>query len=554
MITDASTIEKGSVLRSKICIIGAGAAGITIARELMNSGIDVIVLEGGGLRHDQKSRSLYEGETVGVPYELDTTRTRFLGGSTNCWGGFCALVDPEKMEPRAWFPEGEWPFPAAELYKYYDQAYEATGIDPKGFTLEAAKQAVNGRMEAIPLVSDRIETVVAQVSRKRRRFGKFYRNTLKTATNVKVVLNANVMLIDADPAGTSIRRVKACRDVGHEFWVEADYFVLAAGGIENVRLLLSSNNVFQNGLGNQNDLVGRYFAEHAAIIGGTLELAPNAPSTRLYDTAYAFNKLPTSLFFQLKTATQFEEKVGHASGIIDNWAVGEDARSVAALKYLFMELRQGKMPKDVFSHVYKMIADIGGLTKFLGFYLFGMDRFISERRLVIMLEQSPNPDSRVMLGDQVDRLGMRRVKLDWRFTDLDRHTIRRTVEVLAEEMRKGGSVRLNPDPAALNGEWTEGKTHPVGWVWHHMGTTRMGTDPAKSVVDPNLKMHGMANFFVAGSSTFPSAPCHTPTISIVALSFRLAEHLRGLVASTPSVSTASTSAQRGRDTATAAVA
>lgn len=524
MFLNAREIPNGTDLRAHICIIGAGAAGITLARELCSLGKDIIVLEGGGLRTDTSSQSLYEGEIVGIPYELDTTRSRFFGGSTNCWGGFCAPIEAGHLDKRDWVPHSGWPISATELMRYYPRACETAGVPyENGFDVEAWETKLdNPKLSALPIKSDKLVSAVAQVARKRRRFGKYYRSELRALPNVRVILRANVGLIDAEQNGRSVKRVKVISEPGSEFFVSADTFILAAGGIENARLLLLSDNVHADGLGNGNDVVGRYFSEHATVAAAKMQLFDKSRSTRIYDAAYAFNKLPTSLFFRLTKEVQRQEGLTYAACIIDNWAEGEDAVSVESLKHCYLALRKGAMPEQLPKHLFNMARSAPGLAKFMCWYLFGWDQVIARRDLNIMLEQSPNPDSRVQLSVERDRLGLRKVLLDWRLNDLDRHTIKRTVEIIAEETATSGVVSVTPYEAALNGEWMK----KPDWVWHHMGTTRMGTNRRDSVVDANLRVHDLDNLYIAGSSVFPCAPGHTPTLTILALAHRLADHLK----------------------------
>lgn len=524
MFLDAREIPNRTVLKTDICIIGAGAAGITLVRELSCLGKDIVLLEGGGLKTDRASQSLYDGEVVGAPYELETSRSRFFGGSTNCWGGFCAPIEAGLFEKRDWIPHSGWPVSSAEVMSYYPQACETAGIQYKrGFDVEEWNLKLgNPKLNALPIQSEKLVTAVAQVARQKRRFGKYYRNELRSLRNVRVLLNANVGLIDADSSGCTVKRVKVIPEAGKEISISSRIFVLAAGGIENARLLLLSDNIHTRGLGNNCDVVGRYFAEHVSVAAGHLKLLDSARSTRIYDTAYAFNKLHTSFFLRLTKEVQQRERLAYAGCSIDNWAEGEESNSVESLKHCYLALRTGAIPDQLIKHMFIMARSAPGMAKFVCWYLFGWDMMIARRELNIQLEQCPNPESRVMLSSECDSLGLRKVRLDWRLTDLDRHTIRRTAEIIAAETASSDIVRITPYESALNGEWME----KPNWLWHHMGTTRMGSHKLESVVDANLRVHELDNLYIAGSSVFPCAPVHAPTLTILALTHRLADHLK----------------------------
>jgi choline dehydrogenase-like flavoprotein len=180
------------------------------------------------------------------------------------------------------------------------------------------------------------------------------------------------------------------------------------------------------------------------------------------------------------------------------------------------------MPDQLIKNLFNMTISAPSMAKFVCWYLFGWDKMISRRELNIELEQFPNPESRVTLSTECDPLGLRKVRLDWRVTDLDRHTIRRTAEIIAAETASSDIVTFTPYESALNGEWMN-KPNRVG---HHMGTTRMGSNKLDSVVDANLRVHELDNLYIAGSSVFPCAPVQAPTLTILALAHRLADHLK----------------------------
>lgn len=143
------------------------------------------------------------------------------------------------------------------------------------------------------------------------------------------------------------------------------------------------------------------------------------------------------------------------------------------------------------------------------------------------IEPAPNPDSRVVLVGDRDELGLQRVALDWRLSEADKRNVRQTLELFGAEIGRAGIGR----PKILYEEDDSGWPEDLGGGEHLMGTTRMSDDPKQGVVDRHCRVHGMANLFVAGSSVFPTAGGATPTLMIVALAIRLADHLKGTVLS-----------------------
>jgi choline dehydrogenase-like flavoprotein len=147
--------------------------------------------------------------------------------------------------------------------------------------------------------------------------------------------------------------------------------------------------------------------------------------------------------------------------------------------------------------------------------------------LLTRQEQAPNPDSRVTLGAERDALGMPRVKLDWRLTELDRRSFQAFYEVLGRELGRSGVGRVRMRDWVME----KGPSWPssLGGGWHHMGTTRMHADPKRGVVDANCRVHGVGNLYVAGASVYPTAGCANPTLTLVALSLRLSDHLESVL-------------------------
>jgi len=139
----------------------------------------------------------------------------------------------------------------------------------------------------------------------------------------------------------------------------------------------------------------------------------------------------------------------------------------------------------------------------------------------VQLSISPNPSSRVKLDSTRDRFDKLRLKLDWRLTELDIKTVLRGQQIMDEELRRAKLGHIEVD------DYDEIPPPGISGGYHHMGTTRMSTDPNVGVVDATCRIHGIDNVFVAGSSVFPTSGFANPTLTIVALAIRLADHLKG---------------------------
>ncbi|HEY4041780.1 MAG TPA: GMC family oxidoreductase [Rhodopila sp.] len=530
MIIDANNLPRDTGLDADICIIGAGPAGIALAREFDATALRVIMLEGGKLRRSRAGQALYKGESVGLHYEaLDQARSRYFGGSSNCWGGFCRPLDAHDFEVRDWVPNSGWPISHADLTAYYRRAHALFQLGPFEYDSATWQQWI-GRPDArlVAFDRDRAISLISQLSPPTR-FGRHYRQQIARSRNVFTYLNANVTEIETPGNGSQVSGVWVRTLDGGAFGVTARHYILATGGIETPRLLLASNRHQPAGVGNQNDLVGRYFMDHPRLRSGSvLYNDPGAHST-IYDLhvtlpgAIRARGVKIAAYFGLTPETQRAERLANTRCYAVSRYVGDDAASYAAVSHLRQAVHGAgslleRSPADLLNIVRqspRVAVLAAGLKLRLPFLARGFS-------LETVVEPTPLPDSRVTLGMERDRLGMPRVKVDWRLGELEKRTIRRTQEILGEEMARvgAGSVLVNapnegdPWPDALAG------------CWHHMGTTRMHADPRQGVVDAQCRVHGMENLFIAGSSVFPTSGSDMPTITIVALALRLAEHIK----------------------------
>jgi choline dehydrogenase-like flavoprotein len=507
MFSDARTLPDGTTLQADLAIIGGGAAGITLARSLASTRIRICIVEAGGLEFNQQVQSLYEGKNLGLDYSTIQTRLRYFGGSTNHWGGYCRPLDPIDFERRDWIPHSGWPFAIDELLPYYDTACHIVEVAPGRFADRRYWEQATG--ETIPdLASGRMRLRFVQFSPPTR-FGSRYRDELLGAENIDVLLNANVTGIIAAGNAASIDDLEIRTLTGLRHSVKARCYVLAAGGLENARLLLLSNDVMQAGLGNQHDLVGRFFMEHVHLAGfGELVIARPARVPKiLYERVSAEGRStqaainPSAAFLRQQQLLNATFMVGLA-GIyrLDEPSDNTDERSMAHLDML-------KAAQGLLNDHGKAAGDEHIIGAWLG--------------MGSSCEQVPNPDSRVSLSSQRDPLGLPRISLDWRLTEQDRLSFYRHLHSLALEAGAMGigRMRLNIDDES---NWPQ----PVNGGSHHMGTTRMSDSPNHGVVDRNCRVHGVENLYIAGSSVFPTAGAANPTLTITALTLRLSDHLR----------------------------
>lgn len=527
MFIDARSLGQNTTLETGVCIIGAGAAGITLALSLRTAGFPVAVLESGGFDFDVATQDLYAGQMVGLPdYPLDKSRLRFFGGTTNHWAGTCRPLDTVDFEPRAAIPLSGWPLRRTDLLPYYEQAQHLCQLGPfeydPGFW---SRQTGHIDQKFDPA---RLKTAIFQSSPPTR-FGQVYRDALRQSDTVTVYLNANAVDLQANAMASAVDQVKVACLGGTTFSVRARIVVLAAGGLENARILLLSNGVQPAGLGNTHDLVGRYFMDQPYFPwAGVARFA--AP-----DPALAHLARPGQTAFGTLASTEASERASDANGtagfqilLIDLYRVIE---GVDSLKTLEEALLHFSLPAHLWEHLGNILRDSDAIADSAYRTLTGRTTspFASETpvgpvrgaRLDMLVEHTPNPVSRVLLSHERDALGQNRIALDWRLSDIERRTYQRAQESVALEFGRLGIGRVRGKPLPDDG-WPE----TMLGTYHHSGTTRMSDDPKTGVVDANCRVHGVGNLYVAGSSVFPTAGYANPTLTIVALAVRLADEVR----------------------------
>ena len=519
MHIDARTLESGSTLDGDLCIVGAGAAGIAIAREWIGARRRVVLLEGGGFDYDPRMQDLYRGEIVGLPYyPLHAARLHYFGGTTNHWAGFCSTYDPIDFEQREWVPHSGWPIRREDLDPFYARAHRLLDLGPYEYDAEAWARR-DTELVPLPLDRDVAWTKMWQFSRPTR-FGTKYRDAIVNARNVHLYTHANVCELDANEALTAVEGLRVRTLEGKELRARAHCYVLACCSIQNARLLLASNRRASAGLGNAHDLVGRYFMEHLEMPSGELVLTkPYSSRMKMYELQFGVTKARAELALSAKV--QQEHRILNGTASLEPGALGEEVKStfqflppqtIAALMAWEKGGRVGPFPLAADERPGTDSAHAAPTPP----------RFF---HLMTRQEQAPNPDSRVTLGRERDAMGMPRVRLDWRLTELDKRSIRTYYELLGREMGRAGVGRVQLREWLLSDDDRSWPSFLSGG-WHHMGTTRMHADPKQGVVDADCRVHGLSNLYVAGASVYPTAGAANPTLTLVALSLRLSDHLR----------------------------
>lgn len=526
MYIDSRSLSKKTVINTDVCIVGAGAAGITLAREFKGAPFKVCLLESGGLDYDVETQSLYKGENAGHPYyPLEAARLRFFGGTTNHWNGACRPLDAIDFETRAWVPYSGWPFARTHLWPFYERAQTVLHLGPLKY--DGASWEREDRLRA-KFAGDSMESAVFQNNPTR--FGQLYREEIRTAPNVDTYLHANVLEFEANESGRAVKRLRVTSLARNDFFVSARVYVLATGGIENARLLLLSNRTNRQGLGNDRGLVGRFFMDHPGASWGRLGIiAPSEFPLPYYATRpdpelkSDDSERPYIWGFVTPTEQTLRQQKLMNCGIIISEIPEEASPGVASMRHIKGMLSEGKWPDNFSKHLANVISDIDGITIKSAQKITGKRGAPKIMEIEYWAEPRPNPDSRVRLTSERDALGQPRVALEWRLTEQDLNNARKVLHLLATELGRSNLGRLRIDPEICSDKWVSSM---LEGSYHHMGTTRMHKDPKHGVVDPNCRVHGLSNLYVAGSSVFPTAGHANPTLTIVALALRLADHIK----------------------------
>jgi len=528
MIVDLNDHENGHVFRADLVIIGAGAAGITIAREFFETGTSVLMLEGGGERWEPETQDLYISEIAGISHKgIHSGRARIFGGTTTLWAGQTLPLDEMDFQERPWVSDSGWPLKRADLEPYYRRAEGALQVKTIDY------QAGNWPFKNISLPEydpTRLRRLVSQFSAKPD-FGAAYRASLKASRNITVVLHANVVRLSANGDASRIEGAEVRSLKGRVGSVKGRYYVVACGGIETARLLLVSDDVQQNGLGNAHDLVGRYFQDHVQSLAARVSLRDRAHTMATFQP-FRWRGTTYNAKFALSERVQKECRTLNVTlGVTPAEGLSPDS-PVEAAKRLVRGAIRGGFTNPLSQDLRKALRGPGQILaaasrRFIlqkpAFQMTG-DTFAT-----IQCECEPTATSRVTLSCQRDALGVRRTKLDWRLTPLVRHTVIVGIETLAQELKRLDIGDVDLDSFALR-RMDRGWEECLFDTNHHIGTTRMSVTPAKGVVNRDCGLHTTENLFISSSSVFPTGGHSNPTFTILALGIRLADHLKGLLA------------------------
>jgi choline dehydrogenase-like flavoprotein len=536
-----------------VVVVGSGPAGTTLAVELSDSGLRVAVLESGGTRPTPRGDALKRVASRGLAIK-DWSRERVLGGASTTWAGLSSPLDPIDFEDRAIVKHGRWPIPRDELVPYWRRAARYRFPEWERFGREGfARLRDDGALR--PTWSS-LEEKTFLACAQPQDFGREHRAVYERSERVDLWLHATASAVRGESGRATHLEVRD--GAGRAFRFRGRAFVIACGGIENARLLLLSRDFGPAGLGNDRDQVGRCFMNHPKNYYGVLELA-----TPVESLPYWFGCLKDGYagYGGLKLA----ESEQRSRGVLNSYVRFEplfpwsDSRGVESLvllvkrsTFLFdawkarrrgevVELRdyaetgddsqlqnEKKSLVGWLGVVFAIVFDLRRVLHYAWYRVIAKKKPKVKRvRLRNFMEMEPRPENRVTLGREVDEFGSPLPVVEHDVSELDKRSVIELHRALQREFESAGVGRLLGD-LEREPRW------PIDQdASHHLGTTRMGDDPASSVVDRDCRIHGVENAYLAGGSVFPTSGCANPTYTIVALSIRLAEHLRARLAAKP---------------------
>lgn len=524
MIIPGDRLQNTTAIEADVCIMGGGVAGIVLANELASSQIKIVVIEAGSEDYSVEVQDAYKAEhsTQWYPDPL-RSRMRMLGGSSNHWENNTSPLDPIDFEKRSWVEDSGWPISYDDLEPFYRSAGVYVGVADDGYETSYWEKKLGER--DLAKNSKVLETGIAKASTPPARFFAMHGQALTTSESVEVYTDAYVVDVEYDTEKQRVSKAFFETKPGLRHSVKAKTFIMCFGGIDNARMMLAFNEKYNDQLGNTFDNVGRYFMDHPVV-----RAANFFPHQRDQFGFYQGNDLQSRIvlgFFKFRQDVLIEQSLNNLRMPLSSASNYLISDGISSHHILTDSLSNGSIPENFGTHILNYVKDLDMVAEAISRKAFKKPLFddadeFGGFQVPLMMEQTPNRESRIALGDEKDAFGVRRVNVDWRLNQSDKDQMWRGLEMFANEIGGLALGRVKLLKEREDRLWES----QLGYGHHHMGTTRMSNTPEKGVVDANQKVFGTQNFFLGGSSVFPTGGHVPPTLTIVAMSIRLAKMVR----------------------------
>lgn len=524
-----------------VCIVGSGPIGMALALECEKLGCNVLVLESGRARADSEIADASYATIVDPRRHasMDLAVCRALGGTSWMWGGRCVAFDDIDFLEREYVPDSKWPITHDDIKPWYVTSAEYLLCGDATFS-------------SAPPYDLGPDVTIARLERWSRqpRLMLIHQERIARSERVTFCLDSTVIDLEFGDCDRSVTAVVVLTH-GGKLVVRARDVIIAAGGVETTRLLLAVQRKRPNYFGGVDGPLGRYYMGH---ISGKIASILFSDDKAIDDLDYHIDDTGTFVRrrFTLTAAAQQAHALLNTAFWPDNPPFHDPSHRSAVISAVFLALaapifgRQllpeairrahvGSKPYRIAAHVRNVVAGAPRGVRDLAAVL--RDRFVSTPRkpgfivrnrggryaLQYHAEQVPSADSRIVLGNEKDRFGLPRVKIDLRYTDKDVQSVIGSHRILDSALRASGTGRL--EYWYPREKLADRVLEQASDGYHQVGTTRMGHDPTESVVDRNLKVHGTANLYIASTSVLPTTGQANSTFVGTALGLRLAHHL-----------------------------
>jgi choline dehydrogenase-like flavoprotein len=520
MQIDLDAVPEQKEYASTVCVIGAGIAGLLLARNLAAHGIDVNLIEGGGPTLEARSQELYSAKMEGN-YHDGTTRGRFrvFGGSSTRWGGQLLPYTADVFSPHSSVPSLRWPITNCDLESYYSDVYKIMHVG-HGSPESKLPNQLNMKEQDYPEIKIRFSKW-APFS-KRNLANTVGRECLRSA-RITCFLHANATCIEPSKENERIEKVIVKNYRGTTFRFRAQQFAICTGTIETSRLLLASTSICERGVANSTDNVGRYFHDHISVNAATIQGEARRQFVRLFSPRLVGGTLFTP---KLEASEELRSRHGLLA-VMAHFAIEEPSGTgVAALREILQRIQRREHSLQVIKAMATLPGNLKDIAQLLWFAHVRKCRAISKGAAVTLrldCEQKPMAASRIRISEERDFLGMPKAIVDWRISKDEQRAVQLYARVISSFLNKlgVGPLSWSPELWKADDSWLKLTSD----TYHAMGGTRMGTDPKSSVVDCNLQVHGVPNLFVASCSVFPGGGSSNPTFTMMALTLRLGTYL-----------------------------